>query len=121
MIHDYPRRPLADSTRERRFLERRLVEVERDMGRLAARLGAPTPITQELDVFDRARELVNDMLKQVHVRPLDEAIAAQLDWLGRVEERHGEDGGEPKTDLNRIALDRRLLEDLHRGWRAEAN
>jgi len=120
MIQDYAPRPASETLRERTFLERRIVEVERDMGRLAAGIGAPAPITQELDVLDRARELWGDMLRQVRVRPLDDAVTAQLDWLNRVEERQARADGEPKPDLNRVALDRRLLSDLLRSWRAEA-
>ncbi|MFN2250975.1 MAG: hypothetical protein ACK2UL_03580 [Anaerolineae bacterium] len=119
MIQDYPSRPAADSEAERKYLRRRLREIEVGMGEVAAGLEMPTPITQELDALDRARELTNDMLKQIRVRSLEDAIAAQLDWLDRVEARQTSDDPEPKPDFDKIPLDRKLLIDLREGWRAE--
>lgn len=118
MTQDYDSRPAADTLAERQYLQGRLGEIEAGMGEVAARLGAPTPITQEMDALDRARELTNDMLKQIRVRSLDDAIAAQLDWLDRVEERQARDDGEPTASFDKIALDRKLLVDLREGWRA---
>lgn len=111
-------RPFNDYLAEQKYLTERMQQVERGLGRVAARLGEPTPISEPLDALDRARELVADMYKQVTVRPLEDAIQAQLDWLGRAEARLGQADGEPKHDLNRIALDRALLETLRDGWRA---
>jgi hypothetical protein len=91
------------------------------MGKVAAGLGSPTPITQELYTLDRARQLTNDMLKQVRVRSLDDAIDAQLGWLDRAEEHQSRDDGEPIVRFDQIALDRRLLIDLREGWRAVRN
>jgi len=110
-------RPYNDYQAEQKYLTGRLQEVERGLGRVAARLGEPTPISEPLDALDRARELVADMVKQVTVRPLEEAIQRQLEWLGRAEERLGQANGEPKHDLNRIALDRVLLQSIRDGWR----
>lgn len=117
MIKEYPQRPAADSLAERQYLERRLGEIERSMGVIAARLGTPTPIAQELDVLDRARELVGDLLKEVHVLTLDEAIAARLAWLDRVEALQGRESDEPTPALNRVPIDRRLFQDIELGWR----
>lgn len=118
MTVDYALRPFNDYLPEQAYLSDRMQQVERGLGRVAARLGEPTPITEPLDALDRARELVADMAKQVTVRPLEAAIQAQLAWLERAEARLGQADGEPKHDLNRIALDRVLLEDLREGWRA---
>lgn len=118
MVTAYTPRPTAESLAERKFLARRLAEVERGLGRVAAVLGTPTPITQPLDVLDRARELTGDLVKQVQVIPLEEAITAHLAWLERAEARLAEDDGEPKVALDRIDLDRRLLGDLLVAWQA---
>jgi hypothetical protein len=118
MIKDYGPRPAPESVAERQFLQRRLDEVERALGRAAADLGTPTPITQGLDALDRARELVSDMSRQVQVRPLEEAIASHLAWLDRAEAQGSPGNGEPKVAFNRIALDRRLLADLLAGWQS---
>jgi hypothetical protein len=118
MTMDYALRSHTDYLPEQRYLADRMQQVERGLGRVAARLGEPTPITEPLDALDRARELVADMAKQVTVRPLEEAIAAQLAWLDRAEARLGQADGEPKHDLNRITLDRALLQSLREGWQA---
>jgi len=118
MTLDYALRPFNDYAAEQKYLTDRMQQVERGLGRVAARLGEPTPITEPLDALDRARELVADLYKQVAVRPLETAVQAQLDWLDRADARLGLADGEPKHDLNRIALDRALLEDLREGWRA---
>jgi hypothetical protein len=126
VIQDFQRRPEVDTRSERAFLERRIVDTEKAMGRLAAQLGSPTPITQELDVLDRGRELASQLLRQVRVRPLEEAVAAQLAWLDRLaqvqqaggpagEGREGADGA-PKPAFERAALDKRLLSDLLKAW-----
>jgi len=114
-------RPVAEVLPEQLYLTARLGEIDRGLGRLAARLGAPTPITQPMDALDRARELVADMQKQVAVRPLEASIAAQVAWLDAAEARLGADDGEPKLDLDRIALDRVLLGELLEGWRSRRN
>jgi hypothetical protein len=113
-------RPEGDTLAERRFLGERLVSVEKDMGRLAARLGAPTPGVQEMDALDRARELLADLRAEVSVRPLDEAMSAHLAWLDRAQaDRSGaEESSLPALDM--IDLDRRILTDLQRSWRARA-
>jgi hypothetical protein len=117
----YGLREAADYAAEQKFLNQRILDIEKGMGRVAARVGDTMPIPQNLDALDRARELTGDMFRQVRVRPLEAAIQAQLDWLDRAEERQGRSDGEPKVDYNRIALDRRLLGDLLAEWRAHRN
>lgn len=119
MVREFSTRSGADSAAERDYLEKRLKDIEAGMGRVSAESRTPGPITQRMDALDRARELTNDMLKQIYVRSLDEALDAQLDWLGRVEARQHEESGEPKTSFDKIALDRRLLTELRDGWHAE--
>ena len=121
MTPTYALRPAADYAAEQRFLTRRIQEIEKGMGKVAARTPEGGPIPQPMDALDRARELTADMFKQVRVRPLDEALQAQLDWLERAEANLAEANGEPKVALNRIALDRRLLTDLQALWRAQRN
>jgi hypothetical protein len=121
MVTEYKLRPEAEYLPEQRYLARRLSEIEQGLGRVAARLGEPTPITQPLDALDRARELAADLVKQVQVRPLEEAVAAQLAWLARAEARQQVQDGEPKAAFNRIALDQRILGDLLAGWQATKN
>ena len=121
MSKTYTPRPEADVLPEQRYLTERMAQIEKGMGKVAARLGTPTPIEQSLDALDRARELVADMLKQIRLRPIEEAVRAQLDWLDRAEARLGVADGEPKIGHNRIALDRRLLTDVLEGWRARRN
>jgi hypothetical protein len=118
MVKEYAVRPTTESAAERRYLERRLAEVERDMGRLAAAQALPTPNTQPLEALGRGRELIHDLLKEVQVRSLDEAVSAHLAWLDRAETRAGVANGEPKVALDRIPLDRRVLQDLQKGWQA---
>lgn len=121
MTTEFTMRPESETTAEREFLRRRLEAVERDMGRLAARFGAPTPATPQMDVLDRARDLLSDLLRQVRVRPLDEALTARLEWLDRAQARRDrEDDPEPKPVLDRIALDRRVLSDLRHSWDARS-
>jgi hypothetical protein len=117
----YSLRPAKDYGAEQQFLNQRILEIEKGMGKVAARNQVQLPIAQNLDALDRARELTSDLFKQVRVRPLDEAILAQLAWLERSETKLGLDDGEPKVALNRIALDRRLLQDLLSQWRAQGN
>jgi len=104
---------------EQAYLQQRFLEVEKNLGRVAARLGQPTPITSPLDALDRAREITSDLSREVTVRALDEAIEARLEWLDRAEARQGAQDGEPKNDLNRIALDRVLLLELKSGWSSD--
>jgi hypothetical protein len=118
MIPTYTRRPEADLDREQSFLQRTALEIEKAMGKVAARQDRPTPITQPLDALDRARELVNHLYKQVRMRSLEDALAAQLDWLDRAEAKAALADGEPKIAYSKIALDRRLLADLQERWRA---
>ena len=106
---------------EQAYLNERFLQVEKNLGRVAARLGQPTPITSSLDALDRARELTSTLSREVTVRALDDAIQARLDWLDRAEALQGQDNGEPKTDLNRIALDRVLLSELMSGWLSGRN
>lgn len=120
MMRDYALRSENETASERRFLERRIANVERDMGRLAARLGTPTPQAPELEVLDRARALFSDLHKQVRVRPLEDALGSRLDWLSRAAARRA-DGpdADPKPELGLIALDQRLLSDLLEQWHSE--
>jgi hypothetical protein len=111
-----------DYAAEQKFLTDFIRYIEKGMGKVAARTLDPAlPIPQRLDALDRGRELAGDMYKQVRVRPLEEAIAAQQAWLDRAEARLGTQDGEPKVGYNRIALDRRLLQDLLARWRATRN
>lgn len=121
MTVTYTLRPEADYAAEQKFLTARIQEIEKGMGKVAARNPEVLPIPQTMDALDRARELTADLFKQVRVRPLAEAIQAQLDWLDRAEANLAQANGEPKVALNRIALDRRLLTDLLTLWRARQN
>lgn len=121
MPTEFTLRREAEYLPEQKYLTKRTLEIEAGLGRVAARLGEPTPISQPLDALDRARELANDMFKQVQLRPLDEAVKAQLEWLDRAEAHLNAASGEPKPDMNRIALDRRLLSELLQGWHATRN
>lgn len=120
-METYPLRREDDYLPEQNYLTGRVLEIEKALGKVAAGLGEPTPITQPLDALDRARELAGDLAKEVRVRSLADAVRHRLDWLARAEARAGQAGGEPKTDLNRIALDRRLLQELEAGWKSRRN
>jgi hypothetical protein len=109
-------RPLEDYGPEQKFLQSRMGEIERDMGKVAAKEGRAIPLTQPMDALDRARELVAELEKQVLIRPLDEAIATRLDWLDRVEARRSENGDDTMPLLNKVALDRRILGDVLSDW-----
>jgi hypothetical protein len=117
----YPLRPAADYAAEQQFLNERVLEIEKGMGRVAAREPVTMPIPQRMDALDRARELTLDLFKQVRVRPLEDAVGSQLAWLDAAEARLALADGEPKVGYNRIALDRRLLSDLLELWRAQRN
>jgi hypothetical protein len=119
MVRSFERRPESEIGAEQSFLQQRALDIEKAMGRVAGRAAAPTPISQPLDALDRARELTNDMYKQVRVRPLEEAITAQLAWLETAEARLTQSDGEPKVQLSKIALDRRLLQELRDNWQAK--
>lgn len=121
MVQTYGLRPEVEYLPEQSYLARRMAEIEKGLGRVAAQLGEPTPISQPLDALDRARELVADLVKLAQVRPLEQAIAVQLAWLERAEARQQMQDGEPKVAYNRIALDRRLLQDILSGWKATRN
>ncbi len=101
---------------EQAYLTDRVLRIEQGMGRVAARLGQPTPITSSLDALDRARELASHLNREVTVRPLSEAIQARLEWLDRAEARQAQADGEPKNDLKMLVLDRVLLDELLAGW-----
>lgn len=121
MPADYALRPEAEFLAEQKYLNGRMEDIEKNLGKVAARLGTPTPITQPLDALDRARELVGDMFRQVRVRSLEDAIRTQLAWLDAAERRLAARDGEPKVKFNRIELDRRLLGDILAGWKAWQN
>jgi hypothetical protein len=114
-------RPEADLRPEQSFLQRRIEAIESAMGEVAAVSGGATPLSQPLDALDRSRELASDLLRQVRVRPLPQAVDAQLAWLDRAEARLAKADGEPKVGFNRIALDRRLLQDVKTAWQSERN
>lgn len=118
MSTDYTLRAPSDYVHEQKYLTARMLEIEKGLGRVAAETGTPTPITERLDTLDRARELVADMYKQVQIRSLEEAVAAQLTWLGGAETRQSRTDGEPTNVMTRIELDRVLLGDILAGWRA---
>lgn len=120
MTQAFTPRPEQETLAERAFLERRLALVEADMGRLAARSGAPTPDSPALQALGRGRALLSDLLREIRVRTLQDALAARLTWLERAQARRVDDHDpEPKPALELIALDRRLLQDLETAWRSE--
>ena len=120
MTRDFTPRPEPETLAERRFLERRLAQVEADMGRLAARACAPTPSTPQLEALGRGRALLADLLAEIRVRTLADALTARLTWLERVQARQSDaKDPEPKPTLARAALDGRLLHDLEAAWRSE--
>jgi hypothetical protein len=109
-------RPAQDYGPEQKFLQARMGEIERDMGKVAAKAGRAISLTQPMDALDRARELVAELEKQVLIRPLDEAIATRMQWLDRVEARRNENGDDAMPQLNKVALDRRILGDILSDW-----
>jgi len=115
---DYTLRDPSDYVHEQKYLTARMLEIETGLGRVAAETGTPTPITERLDALDRARELVADMYKQVQIRPLEAAVAAQMTWLDGVDARQARTDGEPKNVMRSIEIDRVLLSDIVAGWRA---
>ncbi len=115
----YERRPASAVAEEERYLKRRLEEIEAGMGAVAARLEAPTPAVPQVQALDRARQLTAELLRQIRVRTLDEAIAARLDWLERAAVRRTQEVTEPLPELGLIDLDRRLLTDLLAAWQRE--
>ncbi len=121
MIPTYPRRPDAEFLAEQKYLDERLRQIEKNLGKVAARQGGAATINQPLDALDRARELVGALARQVRVRRLEEAIRTQVAWLDAAEARLAKSDGEPKVDFNRIELDRRLLDDILGGWTARRN
>lgn len=121
MVQSFPMRPETEIHAEQAFLQRRLVEIERSMGVVAAVGGGATAISQPLDVLDRARELTSDTLRQVRIRSIEECVNGQISWLDRSEAKIGLADGEPKLALDRIVLDRRLLSDILKAWRAGRN
>jgi len=121
MPTEYALRPTAEFLAEQKHLEQRMAQIEKNMGKVAARAPGAAPIAQPMDALDRARELVTDLAKQVRVRPLEEAVQRQLAWLDAAEARLGKQDGEPKVEYNRIDLDRRLLAEILQGWKARRN
>lgn len=121
MTTTYAIRAEQDYAAEQKFLNQRVLDIETGLGVVAARTSAAAPIPPRLEALSRARELTLDMYKQVRVRPMEEAILAQLAWLDEAESRMGKADGEPKVGYSRIALDRRLLTDLLELWRAQKN
>lgn len=118
MSTDYALRDPSDYVHEQKYLTARMLEIEAGLGRVAAETGTPTPITERLDTLDRARELVSDMYKQVQIRSLEAAVAAQMTWLDGVDARQTRTDGEPKNVMTRVEVDRALLNDILAGWRA---
>ncbi|MCC7020123.1 MAG: hypothetical protein IT332_10235 [Ardenticatenales bacterium] len=118
MSTDYALRDPSDYVHEQKYLTARMHEIEAGLGRVAAETGTPTPITERLDTLDRARELVSDMYKQVQIRSLEAAVAAQMTWLDGVDARQSRTDGEPKNVMTRVVVDRALLNDILAGWRA---
>jgi len=121
MIPEFTFRPEADYLPEQVYLRERVVQVETGMGKIAGRQREPAVLTQAMDVLDRARELTNDLYKQVRVRPMAEAVQRQKDWLLRARERQADPKGEPVMHFNRIDLDLRLLDEILAGWQARRN
>jgi hypothetical protein len=117
-ITDYAARDEEATRAEQRFLADRILHIEAGTGRVAAQLGAPAPSAERLQALHRARELTAEMHRQVRVRSLEDAIVARLSWLDRVEARQAASDYDPATELNMVALDRRLLQDMLAGWRS---
>ena len=120
-IREYHLRPEAESLPEQKYLRALVIQIEKNLGKVAARLGEPVTLSQPLDALDRARELTNDMMKQVRVRPLEEAVASQKAWLDRAQANLDASNGEPKNDMNKIELDQRLLDEILAGWQVSRN
>ena len=114
-IKEYAFRPAAEFLPEQKYLRGLIEDIEKGLGKVAGRVAGAVPISQPLDALDRARELAGDMYKQVRVRPLEEALDAQVDWLGRAKANQ-DDSTEPRVHFNRIDLDLRLIEEIRRGW-----
>lgn len=110
-------RPDDVFARERRYLQQRLEQIERGLGALAARHGTPTPSTQQLEALERGRQLAAELLRQIRVRSLEEAIQSRLDWLERAAARRAQPSDEALPELQLLDLDRRLLAELLAGWR----
>jgi hypothetical protein len=121
MVTTYPRRPDAEFLAEQKYLEGRMAQIEKNLGKVAARQADAVVINQPLDALDRARELVGALARQVRVRRLEDAVQAQIAWLDAAEARLAQSDGEPKVGFNRIELDRRLLDDIRAGWVARRN
>jgi len=120
-IREYHLRPETESLPEQIYLRERVIQIEKNLGKVAARLGEPVTLSQPLDALDRARELTNDMMKQVRVRPLEEAVSSQKAWLDRAQVHLDASNGEPKMNMNKIDLDQRLLDEILAGWQATRN
>jgi hypothetical protein len=120
-IKEFSARPMDERKAEQAYLRRRLGQVEKGFGKLAARLPAPSPLTPDQFAIARARELIGDLDREIRLRPLEHAIQNRLTWLERVEQRAKSDDGEPKPKYSGIPLDRAILGDLLKGWQATAD
>jgi hypothetical protein len=121
-IKEYSLRAEADFLPEQKYLRERVLQIEKSLGKVAAKL-PPGTLSQPMDALDRARELAGDMAKQVRVRPLAEAVGAQKAWLERARTNMAAapGQGEPPLHFNRIDLDLRLLDELLAGWNSKRN
>ncbi len=113
----YEPRSASQIAAEERYLRHRLEQIEKGLGTVAARLAAPAPAGPSLLALDRARQLAGELLAQIRVRTLEEAITARLEWLDRAAARRKE-SAEPLPRLDLTDLDRRLLTDLLAAWRS---
>ncbi|MCB0216672.1 MAG: hypothetical protein KDH92_08565 [Chloroflexi bacterium] len=121
-IKDYPLRADAEYLAEQAYLRGRVQQIEKSLGKVAAKL-APGELSQPMDALDRARELSNQLEKQVRVQSLESAIASHKAWLdrARANQARAASSGEPVLDLNRIELDHRILDEILTGWHAKRN
>ena len=122
-IREYQVRPESEFLKEQTYLRERVEQVEKGLGKIAGQHPGATPLTQPLDTLDRARELAGQLIKQARVRPLEEAITAQIEWLqrARANQEASKTNGEPKMELRSIDLDLRILSEILAGWRARRN
>ena len=102
--------------RAQHYLKNRLDQVDKGLGKLAARLPAPAPLTPEQMSVTRAREIIGDLSREVRVRSLEAAIEGRLNWLARSIERTARADGEPKPLMTVPELDIAILKDLLSGW-----
>ena len=95
-IKDYPLRADAEYLAEQAYLRGRVQQIEKSLGKVAAKL-APGELSQPMDALDRARELSNQLEKQVRVQSLESAIASHKAWLdrARANQARAASSGEP--------------------------